>query len=421
MHLLLPEERFRPHCDQIFQLKLLEKMKDRSWGCSVTRTCMKNTTTDVGFDLARPPRPARQPGYLKAGSPRRQSDPYSKSSMQHYKDSSHVDMNAASKVEALNTLILRKLARESFMCEGGATAASVGLKKVVLLSEDHLHQELRNSKQVRDHQLALREARTTTISCKCGPNGGGGDEVYPTFQNSSATSTYSSSMYSVDVAKESQSHGLIAERVGSLLSRVGLEKRKGSDEGGGINLSSRSVKSQTLTLDPQQKLEVLKDDSRSSPKLVAGAGASTSTKGMVSAFAKRLSASSSSQEDHASSGSFSSAAVSSREESLKEIHRSKHVSWGKESVVSIDAHRISNCEDQETSNPLYEVGLGEVAAGQAAQSPSIKFGATPRPRGSQTAKLKNLMHSAVQMWGTPERSSAGSSTPSGTPFSPSHR
>lgn len=185
-------------------------------------------------------------------------------------------------------------------------------------------------------------------------------------------------------------------------------------------MSSRSVKSQNITLDPQQKLEVLKDDSQSSPKLVAGAGASTSTKGMVSAFAKRLSTSSS-QEDHASSGSYSSAAVSSREESLKEIHRSKHVSWGKESVVSIDAHRISNCEDQETSNPLYEVGLGEVAAGQAAQSPSIKFGATQRPRASQTAKLKNLMHSAVQMWGTPERSSAGSSTPSATPFSPSHR
>lgn len=67
------------------------------------------------------------------------------------------------------------------------------------------------------------------------------------------------------------------------------------------------------------------------------------------------------------------------------------------------------------------MGLGEVAVGQAAQSPNIKFGATPRPRDSQTAKLKNLMHSAVQMWGTPERSSAGSSTPSATPFSPSHR
>lgn len=70
----------------------------------------------------------------------------------------------------------------------------------------------------------------------------------------------------------------------------------------------------------------------------------------MSAFANRLSTSFSPQEDHASSGSYSSADVSSREESLKEIHRSKHVSWGKESVVSIDAHRISNCEDQETSS-----------------------------------------------------------------------
>lgn len=113
-------------------------------------------------------------------------------------------------VDALNTLILRKLAKESFMNGVPRKSGHPG--------EFHCDRKVGTRE-------TLREARSTSISCKCGSNGD--RELLSSFPNphdNAMCGDFSkNNLAPFDSAK-------IPDGVGSLLSRVGLDNRKRSDQ-----------------------------------------------------------------------------------------------------------------------------------------------------------------------------------------------
>lgn len=175
------------------------EMKDRSWGCSVSRTCLKNTATDpvVIHERSSNPKQAISKG------PVRQVEAM---------PSFTIDMPVTNKegVDALNTLILRKLAKESFM--GDSVAKKVGCS------------EEPNCEEKAGVRENLREARSTIISCKCGMHAG--KELSSSFfdlQKNTMCMDRKTNLASF-------SSGNIPEGVGSLLSRIGLDHRKKFDQ-----------------------------------------------------------------------------------------------------------------------------------------------------------------------------------------------
>lgn len=122
-----------------------------------------------------------------------------------------IDQSVTNKedVDALNTLILRKLAKESFMSEGGS-------RKVEHSGDSHCNKRVST-------WGTLHEARSATVSCKCGSQVG--KELFASFTN-----LHNNTMY-MDATKSNPGSfdGKIPEGVGSLMSRIGLDNRKKSE------------------------------------------------------------------------------------------------------------------------------------------------------------------------------------------------
>lgn len=172
-------------------------MKNRSWGCSVTRTCLKNTVTDPM--AVQESSTSTKPASSK-GTSIRQAEAMAIPT---------VDQSVTNKedVDALNTLILRKLAKESFMNEGGS-------RKVEYSGASHCNKKVST-------WGPLHEARNATVSCKCGSHVG--KELFSSFPN-----LHNNTMY-MDTTKSNPGSfdgGKIPDGVGSLMSRIGLDNRK---------------------------------------------------------------------------------------------------------------------------------------------------------------------------------------------------
>ena len=159
-------------------------MKNRSWGCSVTRTCLKSTVADpVAVQEAMATPTIDQPVTNKEG------------------------------VDALNTLMLRKLAKESFMSEGGPRKAGYS-------GESHCIKKATTWRP-------LHEARSATVLCKCGWHMG--KELFSSFPKLHNNMTHKDSIKrnpggSFDGGK------IIPEGVGSLMSRIGLHDNRKKSE-----------------------------------------------------------------------------------------------------------------------------------------------------------------------------------------------
>ena len=166
----------------------------------MTRTCLKNTVIDPV---------ATQERSLSAKATSLTGTTQQTQAMA----TPAIDQSVTNKedVDALNTLILRKLAKESFMNEGGSS------RKVGYSGESHCNKKTST-------WGTIQEARSATASCKCGSNVG--NELFSSFPN-----LYNSTTYMDTTKSNSGSYdgGKFPEGVGSIMSRIGLENKKKSE------------------------------------------------------------------------------------------------------------------------------------------------------------------------------------------------
>lgn len=345
-------------------------MKDRSWGCSVTRTCLKNTVLDpVGVQER-----SQDANLAASKGTTRQAEAM---------PTPTIDPAVTTKegVDALNTLMLRKLAKESFLSGVTRKAGDSG--------EPHCHKKASTWE-------ALREARSTAVSCKCGSHLG--KELISTFPNH-----HNNTMYT-DTTKNNPASfdgGKVTEGVGSLLSRIGLDNRKKPE-------SDLLVFQNSSRFDkvPQHRTFVSTQDFlKSIPSKDAGdcQGAvthsssreflsisteqvtSTSRMTVVNVFAAKGTSHCCAMAKH----SVGLSEADLREGTIKE--RSKHVSWAQEISVSIgSAGRLDR----------------KVEANEMITNP-------------QASNFKTSMHTVGHMWCIPEANSLADIMC--TEFSPSHR
>lgn len=363
-------------------------MRDSSWRCFAARTCIKNTTRDVGLQ------PSEKSSRAKKAKP---------------------DANVMSRepvvencIEPVNTRILRRLARESFSCT----------PKVV--------NPLRTDKKKEDVILESRtcgrgtwkEASCTIRSCEC-ETVGGHDKSYSTYNNPLIDTK----------ARESgfEGEGTITGP-GVLYSRVGVDSRKMAAT---TEIEFQNLKSTDQNFQARREVYAV-NPRRSSPNeqfrnlktsCPVESALSPSQKAEQSKESKKLpnleirstiGASSDEviHEEDPRNALCARASATSRDQPVK--GESKNISWGKKSTSTPNAQAVSK---EIPRNLLYEIGVSEEAH---SQSPRLTCLGKSTQQKSQTGKPKNFMQSAVQELGAQDSSSSRSVTPPAA-FSPSHR
>lgn len=344
-------------------------MKDRSWGCSVTRTCLKNTVIDpVGVQersqdvsLTSSKRTTGQAEAMPAAT---------------------IDQPVTTKegVDALNTLMLRKLAKESFLS---------GIPRRVGESGEAHCQKKASTWET------LREARTTAISCKCGSHIG--KELIPSVPSHHSNTAYSETTKNIPMSFDG---GKVGEGVCSLLSRIGLDSRKKLES----DLPVPQTGSRFDTILQQRTFNSSQDFLKFIPSKDAGEcqDAATipaeqvvlGTNMVTNSIEKSISYCCTNGKP-----SVEHSGAASKEGVVRE--RSKHVSWAKEISVSMSSAGRSYDKENELQL-ISESGFTESTQTRILSRNVDANEIITNPQGSN---FTGSMHTVGHMWCIPEANS----------------
>lgn len=362
-------------------------MKDRSWGCSVTRTCLKNTVIDpVGVQ--------ERPQDVSLTSSKRTTG------QAEAMPTATIDQPVTTKegVDALNTLMLRKLAKESFLS---------GIpRRVGELGEAHCQKKASTWE-------TLREARSTAISCKCGSHIG--KELIPTVPSHHSNTAYTETTKNIPMSFDG---GKVGEGVSSLLSRIGLDSRKKVE----LDLPVHQDGSRFDTILQQRTFNPSQDFLKFIPSKDADECQNAATHSssipaeQVVLGTNMVTDSIEKSTSHCCTNdklSVEHSGAASKEGAVRE--RSKHVSWAKE--ISVSMSSAGRSYDKENELQLFsESGLTE---GAQTRILGRNVDANEIITNPQASDFTGSMHTVGHMWCIPEANSMGDAM--GTESSPSHR